>query len=544
MLAPRITTAMRNMSVSPKVYSRVVAYIAWGLLSLLTVFIFWGMLDRARLIRDNENEQLLNSLFSSIRQFDNFGSAIESNQILSERISAVAVYGSASPENEEDPVETQEDQSDTRVPLISGYAWGQAPQVFDEQTISKQPQNRGRFTLLNWSHRSVVFIISIDRTVGERGARERSSEERSTLRTVERYTQEREPLETDGTPVPGIRTLFREDQSSGQRVSVTVNRNIESSNSPARNSTTNRIQMGFPFFNILEGGKYLYIEAVHSAYWRTVISAAILFPLIIVGLLLLVLYIRRLYLHNIEYRERIEAQKNLVVLGTAASTLAHEIKNPLLSIRLQTSIIEKLFPQKAQDEIGIINLEVERMSSLIYRISDYLRNPKGDPEPCDCLELLRDTWRRLCNRELSLAPVSENRENPSPYAGDVRDDNSRAIPVQADTERLRSVFENLIRNALESGSSLDEIGASIHSAGGMVFIEIYDRGNGIAQEDLDRIFDPFFTRKSAGTGIGLSISQRFVEAAGGTLRLENRKDGGVCATVELPALTRQVLHQP
>jgi hypothetical protein len=89
----------------------------------------------------------------------------------------------------------------------------------------------------------------------------------------------------------------------------------------------------------------------------------------------------------------------------------------------------------------------------------------------------------------------------------------RNARVYADPERLRSVFENLIRNALESGGTREATGAGIGISGSSVTITVFDRGRGIAAEDLKRVFDPFFTRKSSGTGIGLSICRRFAEAA-------------------------------
>jgi signal transduction histidine kinase len=71
-------------------------------------------------------------------------------------------------------------------------------------------------------------------------------------------------------------------------------------------------------------------------------------------------------------------------------------------------------------------------------------------------------------------------------------------------------------------------------AKGSVTVSVRDRGTGVAAADLERIFDPFFTRKSAGTGTGLSISKRFIEAAGGTVSIRNREGGGAEVLVTLP----------
>ncbi|MBN2873902.1 MAG: sensor histidine kinase, partial [Spirochaetales bacterium] len=102
-------------------------------------------------------------------------------------------------------------------------------------------------------------------------------------------------------------------------------------------------------------------------------------------------------------------------------------------------------------------------------------------------------------------------------------------------ERLRSVLENLVRNALESGDSTD-VGIQLSADESFVRIDVLDRGAGLAPEAALRAFDPFFTTKSRGTGIGLAVCKRFVTAAGGDIALEPRQGGGCVATVTLPRL--------
>jgi two-component system sensor histidine kinase HydH len=263
-------------------------------------------------------------------------------------------------------------------------------------------------------------------------------------------------------------------------------------------------------------GDFFYINISQPDYWRTMTITTILLPFCAVLLAFLIGYVRNLYMRNREYRERIESQKNLVVLGTAASTLAHEIKNPLSSIRLQTGILGKLYAERGGEEISIINEEVDRLSELTYRVNDYLREGKGNPSAVNIKNLAAETGRRLCGINI------------------LADNSTEDALVFADTDRLRSVLENLIRNALESGSAVEDMSITVEQSEGSVMIGVYDRGRGINEGDMERIFDPFFTRKSTGTGIGLSISRRFVEAAGGTIRLQNREGGGVEAIISLP----------
>jgi two-component system sensor histidine kinase HydH len=398
------------------------------------------MRDRARLIRDNDNEQILNALFTSFREYTDLGLAIESNPVLKERIAGVAFYG-------------------PDLTLI--YHWGTVPPVFDERILNNQQRSRfGRYTIPDKKGHRVIFILYADRM--------------------------------QGPPLP--------------------RRNMEP---PGEH----RYRMYDFFSNTRLGRRYCYIDIIHPAYWQVQTFTTVLFPLCCLGILGLVFYIRHLYLRNQEYRNRIEAQKNLVVLGTAASTLAHEIKNPLLSIRLQTGILRKLFPDKGKEELIIIDEEVERLSALIYRVNDYLREDEGHRIPLNSYDIVAQISQRLCGRNILQA------------------DALKEGMIGMDPHRARSVFENILRNALESGGPPEAISASITRNNGTLVIRISDQGRGIRKEDLKRVFDPFFTSKSTGTGIGLSISKRFVEAVQGSITVENLKAGGTLVTVTFPEYT-------
>ncbi len=270
-----------------------------------------------------------------------------------------------------------------------------------------------------------------------------------------------------------------------------------------------------PFFETFRRGSIVFLELRQEAFWRGRRLRIVLFPLLAALFTGGVFFVRRVFLRNVEYRKRIEEQENLVILGTAASTLAHEIKTPLHSIRLQTSILEKTVPAVAEREIRIINEEVERLSQLSYRVNDFIREPLGNPVPVDPAEIAREACLRAFGRDAVEAGDGKAR-------------------VLIDPERLRSVMDNLLRNAAESGSPESEVGVAVSSEGKMAIIEVFDRGSGIPAENLARLFSAFFTTKSRGSGIGLKICRRFVESAGGRLSLEPRQGGGTTARIVLP----------
>ena len=431
-----------------KAASLAAAMLGWLLLSVLTFFILWAMHDRERLIRDNDNERTLNTLFAELRNFSDLGSAIESNPVLYERIKGAAIYG-----NDLQPVQQ----------------WGKTPPVFDEKILEKLPANKfGRYTIPDRQGRSAKFIIRF-----ERMGMPRQREAPGQLQTERPFIPRQERRQTEIRPGGEQGLLF-----SG-----------------------------------LARGRYFYTDISHTAYWRARSVTMALFPLVEIIIMFLVLGIRFLYLRNREYRGKIEAQQNLVVLGTAAGTLAHEIKNPLLSIRLQTGILEKTNGDRGSNEIKIINQEVERLSSLVYRVNDYLREPAGSGSALNISALIAETAPRIFGIEMPPAA---------------------SAMIFADEERIRSVLENVMRNAIESGSPVQDINITVETCENTVTIRVCDRGQGIDEKDIKRIFDPFYTSKSTGTGIGLAVSKRFTEAAGGKITAENRKDGGLMVTLVFP----------
>jgi two-component system sensor histidine kinase HydH len=273
----------------------------------------------------------------------------------------------------------------------------------------------------------------------------------------------------------------------------------------------------------------IYLEVRQPRYWRWIHLRAFLFPLAEVVLATLVSFACLLVVRNSDYRRRIEQQKNLVTLGTAASTLAHEIKNPLLSIRLQASILARTTPGGAKREIEIIESEVERLSQLSNRVNDFLRDPAGIPARTDVRAVAGEVNLRMRRRPL----VSVEPAGATGVLGGAGGAGGGPV-VMIDPERLRSILENLLRNALESGGREEEVEIRIARADGVVSIEVLDRGKGLPAGEQERIFDPFFTTKSRGTGIGLAICRKFVAAANGAISVEDREGGGVRARVALP----------
>lgn len=226
----------------------------------------------------------------------------------------------------------------------------------------------------------------------------------------------------------------------------------------------------------------------------------------------------------------------LSMLGTLAAGLAHEIKNPLGGIKgaAQLLSMELTEENSMQDYTRIMVKEVERINFIIEELMD-LGNPRP-PEigDVDLTKTLNDII--LLQREAVRSQSIKFTLKLDPSIP----------PVQGDEGLLTRLFLNLVKNAREAISREGEvlietrIASSYHMTGPgrrsspMVDITIKDTGCGIAEEEMDRIFTPYFTTKSKGSGLGLAISQKIIEDHHGLLKIESSPGKGTTMIVSLP----------
>ena len=271
------------------------------------------------------------------------------------------------------------------------------------------------------------------------------------------------------------------------------------------------------------GHEYVLLEMDAAGYFRTdrrLLAAQIGSPFLIAAVVGGGAVLMR---NNARFRRRLDAQRQLVELGEAARTLTHEIKNPLSAIRLKTAILRRTAGGNATSaadatdaiaDLQVIDDEVNRLAVLADRVGEFIRDPAGNRGPID----LRPLLDALTERQPALAV-----QRPD-----------APLTVRFDRERLRSVLDNLVLNAIESTVDSAPVEVVAEATARHVTVRILDRGAGIAERERERVFDPFFTTKPKGSGIGLAICRRFVHAAGGTLELRPRAGGGTEAVVTLP----------
>lgn len=263
----------------------------------------------------------------------------------------------------------------------------------------------------------------------------------------------------------------------------------------------------------------LYIELEGKAYHNTIVTLNIYIIIAFLSLSASFIFVYHIYDNNKGYRDTLEKQRSLVNLGQAARTLTHEIKNPLSSVNIQLAILRMKIDPKYKSNLEVIQSEMDRVKVLTDKVSEFLYNPTGVPVKIDLKPFFVDLIGRF-NSPVQL----------------YMDDDFR---ISFDRDRARSVFENLIKNAIESGDNPQvEVLISRGGKPKTVKIEVKDRGIGLPKGANDKIYNPFFTTKNTGSGIGLSISRQFISARNGSIILYPREGGGTVAEVILPIATK------
>ncbi len=232
-------------------------------------------------------------------------------------------------------------------------------------------------------------------------------------------------------------------------------------------------------------------------------------------------------LHRVEYANK------LASIGRLASGVAHEINNPLAIINQKVGLIKDLFTLKqgyAADErmMGLVDDVLEsivRCSSITRRLLDFSRHMESRIEPVNLEAVIRqilDFIRKEVDRRHIQATVEKVDDIPE---------------LLIDRGGLQQVFLNLINNALAAladGGKLDIVLA--RHEGSRVRVTVTDNGHGIPDDDVKRVFEPFFSTRhqSAGTGLGLSVTYGLVMEMGGDITVQSRVGKGTCFTVTLP----------
>jgi signal transduction histidine kinase len=224
--------------------------------------------------------------------------------------------------------------------------------------------------------------------------------------------------------------------------------------------------------------------------------------------------------------DAVRRSDRLAALGQLTAGLAHELRNPLSTIKSSSEILSTSLPagnEVAHELAGFISSEVDRTNSLITRFLDFARPLKLKPETADVTQVIDQAVERL------------ERRTP-PFDVTIHKNYSPDVPMLAvDPELMGLVFYNLLLNAAQASPKGAPITIKTRLTDSTAEIAVIDRGSGVNPENFKNIFNPFFTTKSDGVGLGLAIVSKIVDEHKGKITVDSTPKEGSIFHVFLPA---------
>lgn len=240
---------------------------------------------------------------------------------------------------------------------------------------------------------------------------------------------------------------------------------------------------------------------------------------------------------RVELEKRLQQKEKMASLGKMIAGVAHEVKTPLSVVKTRVQMWEKdvLESEEMQqkitpDSMKLVLDEINRLSQLVKRLVVFSRPIHKNLKPTNIEQLLEEV--------ISMIDLSRTHQN----IRFIKQYDRRITTIEVDGNTIRQVLINVINNSIESIGSNGSNGSngeiSIRTTFNenlkLIAIEISDNGTGIPDDFMNQIFEPFFTSKETGTGLGLTISNEIIAAHNGNISFTNLEKGGLLCTIELP----------
>jgi two-component system, NtrC family, sensor histidine kinase HydH len=226
-----------------------------------------------------------------------------------------------------------------------------------------------------------------------------------------------------------------------------------------------------------------------------------------------------------EAEAQVRRTERLAALGQLSAGLAHEIRNPLSTIKGSAEMLLKNVDanrEVAHELAGFISTEVDRTNALVTRFLDFARPLALRLEKAEITEVIDEA-------------VAQVEKHTPPLEVSIYKNYSPDIPpFPLDRQLMERVLYNLLLNAAQASPPQGSVTVKTRQSGDTVEIDVIDRGTGIAPKDRESIFNPFFTTKSSGVGLGLAIVSKIVDEHGGEITVESEPGAGSVFRVFLP----------
>ena len=227
-----------------------------------------------------------------------------------------------------------------------------------------------------------------------------------------------------------------------------------------------------------------------------------------------------------QVRSRLLEAERLSAIGRTTTMVGHDLRNPLQAIvntiylaRMKLELIPPQIKKQDIEEVyNKIESQVMYMDKIVTDLQDFSRKINVKQTQINLQELMQDTLSDISIPEKIKVSMKANKKSPT---------------VLADPASMKRVFQNLILNAIQAMPEGGNLRIGIHSTDEETLITVEDTGVGISEKSRARIFEPFFTTKAQGQGLGLSICKKFVQANGGSIKVDSIEGKGTTFTIKL-----------
>ncbi|MBD3178819.1 MAG: hypothetical protein GF417_04040 [Candidatus Latescibacteria bacterium] len=255
--------------------------------------------------------------------------------------------------------------------------------------------------------------------------------------------------------------------------------------------------------------------------WRTSLMATSL--LLAAGIILAVILILKSTDSLIRARESLLRSETLASMGRMTAVITHEIRNPLFIIRSSAEKLRGKHPDEAAEIDEFIIEEIDRLDRTLTEYLSFSRGGKSEKKRTDLGRILARSVKSIEKAVRSGGLVIETAPDwvPAPFVGDEK--------------RLLQAFMNILVNSVQSLQEEGRITVGLDRAGESYRLVFSDNGPGIPEKDQGKVFEPFYTTRGSGSGLGLSVVAECVRAHGGSVELKSQPGSGTTITIYLPA---------